>query len=48
LYAHASSVRVSVGEQVARGEVIGGVGNTGKSTGAHLHFEIRNGGANPF
>lgn len=48
LYAHASSVSVSVGDRVVRGEVIGGVGNSGRSTGAHLHFEIRNGGRNPF
>jgi LysM repeat protein len=48
LYAHASSVRVLVGARVARGEIIGGVGNSGRSTGSHLHFEIRNGGANPF
>jgi LysM repeat protein len=48
LYGHASSVSVSVGERVVQGQKIGGVGNTGKSTGSHLHFEIRNGGRNPF
>ncbi|MBM3271986.1 LysM peptidoglycan-binding domain-containing protein [Candidatus Kaiserbacteria bacterium] len=48
LYAHMSRVNASSGDQVSQGEVIGYVGNTGKSTGAHLHFEIRNGIRNPF
>ena len=48
LYGHASRVIVGDGEHVEQGQVIGYVGSTGKSTGSHLHFEIRNGIKNPF
>ena len=45
LYGHMSSLKVSVGQSVAQGDVLGITGSTGISSGPHLHFEITENGS---
>ena len=44
MYAHMSSIAVTAGSSISQGDIVGYVGSTGKSTGPHLHFEVRENG----
>ncbi|GGH56520.1 peptidoglycan DD-metalloendopeptidase family protein [Frigidibacter albus] len=43
-YGHMAQIRVKAGDRVSRGDRIGDMGNSGRSTGTHLHYEVRTGG----
>ncbi len=44
LYGHMQEIYVKAGDRVSRGQIVGRMGSTGRSTGTHLHFEVRRGG----
>jgi murein DD-endopeptidase MepM/ murein hydrolase activator NlpD len=44
VYCHLANARVRAGQQVKRGDIVGSVGTSGRSTGAHLHYEVQVGG----
>ena len=45
LYAHMAKISVRSGERISKGQYVGQMGSTGRSTGPHLHFEIRKNGS---